>query len=82
MCFGFSFADEHILDITRRALRNPTSHLIVFSYDHASSGGYQAKFAKHRNVTVVTPAAGVVIDMERLNKILSATLTGQKDAVT
>jgi hypothetical protein len=81
VCFGFSFADEHVLDITRRALRNPTSHLIIFSYDHASSVGYQTKFAKQRNVTVITPKTGVVIDMERLNKILSATLTGYRDAV-
>jgi hypothetical protein len=75
--FGFSFADEHILDITRRALRNPTSHLIVFSYDKASSTAYQAKFSKHRNVTVLAPKKGVVTDFTRLNDVLAAVILAQ-----
>lgn len=74
ICFGFSFSDEHILDITRRALRNPTSHLIIFSYDVASSSLYQDKFSKQRNVTVFAPIAGSVIDFAELNTILSAVL--------
>lgn len=75
--FGFSFADEHILDITRRALRNPTSHLIIFSYDKASSKTYQAKFSKHRNVTVLSPKAGGATDFTRLNAILAAVISAQ-----
>lgn len=74
ICFGFSFADEHILDITRRALRNPTSHLIILSYDKPSSTTYEAKFSKQRNVTVIAPATGSTIDFARLNKILSSIL--------
>jgi hypothetical protein len=80
MCFGFSFADEHILDITRRALRNPTSHLIIFSYDKASATGFQAKFSKQRNVTVIAPPAGAHIDFARLNKIIASVVSGQADA--
>lgn len=79
--FGFSFADEHILDITKRALRNPTSHLITFSYDHASADAYQAKFSNQRNVTIICPDAGTNIDFVRLNAILSSTVSGQADAV-
>ena len=31
---GFSFADEHLADITRRAANtNPTLHVIIFAYD-------------------------------------------------
>ena len=30
IAFGFSFADEHILGITKRALKNPTLRLVVF----------------------------------------------------
>jgi SIR2-like domain len=72
--FGFSFADEHILDLTRRALRNPTSHLIILAYDHTSAEEYQTKFAQQRNVTVIAPDPASVLDFPRLNKILSSIL--------
>jgi hypothetical protein len=74
MTFGFSFADEHILDVTRRSLRNPTSHLVLFSYDKPSASAYQAKFLKHRNVTILAPKTGSVIDFARLNEVLAAVL--------
>lgn len=72
--FGFSFADEHILDITRRALRNPTAQLIIFSYDHQSAQTYSTLFAKHRNVLVVSPANGTNIDFARMTSMLTAAL--------
>jgi hypothetical protein len=72
--FGFSFADDHILDITRRALRNPTFQLIVIAYEHASAAAYQAKFSEQRNVTVIAPAQGAVIDFPRFTAILNAIL--------
>ncbi|MFZ5682440.1 MAG: SIR2 family protein [Pseudomonadota bacterium] len=80
IAFGFSFADEHLLDITRRALRNPTSHLVIISYDRGSSGEYQSKFAQQRNVTIVCPNAATKIDFDRLNAILTLTMSGQADA--
>jgi hypothetical protein len=81
LVFGFSFADEHILDLTRRALRNPTSQLIIFSYDHASAEDYKAKFAEQRNVTVIAPDEATVLDFPRLNKILGSILPAKIDAV-
>jgi hypothetical protein len=72
--FGFSFADEHILDLTRRALRNPTSQLIIVSYDAASATGYRAKFSKQRNVTILAPAAGVNLDFASFNRMLASVL--------
>jgi hypothetical protein len=74
MAFGFSFNDEHILDITKRSLRNPTSQLIIFAYSHHEIAIYQAKFAKQRNVSVVGPPAGININFLQLNDILSAVL--------
>jgi hypothetical protein len=79
--FGFSFADEHILDLTRRALRNPTSQLIIFAYNHSSAADYRAKFAEQRNVTVIAPSAATVLDFPRFNKILSSILPAKIDAV-
>ncbi|SFJ04413.1 SIR2-like domain-containing protein [Bosea sp. OK403] len=74
MAFGFSFSDEHILDITKRTLRNPTSQLIIFAYSHDDIASYQAKFEKHRNVSIIGPQAGINISFLRLNNILSAVL--------
>ena len=78
--FGFSFADEHILDLTRRALRNPTTQLIIVSFDHTSAAGYLAKFSKQRNVSVRTPPQGATIDFKRLNEMLISILPEQYNA--
>lgn len=70
MAFGFSFADEHILEITRRALRNPTSQLIIFAYDEASLIAFEQKFSKHRNAKVIGPEAGKNLSFSTLNDLL------------
>lgn len=49
---GFSFADEHIYEITKRALKNPTLKLIVFCYDKKPSE-YESKFSSYNNVEIV-----------------------------
>ncbi|ACT14296.1 MULTISPECIES: SIR2 family protein [Pectobacterium] len=36
ICFGFSFQDEHILEIIKRSLSNPTLKVFVFCYDFES----------------------------------------------
>lgn len=72
MTFGFSFADEHILDITRRALRNPTAQLLIFAFDAASVAGYEEKFAKQRNVTILAPAPGSTLPFGEFNKLLAS----------
>jgi hypothetical protein len=68
--FGFSFADEHILDITRRALRNPTSQVIIFSYDGQAASDFDQKFKQQRNVMVVAPDDNAVIDFAVFNSLL------------
>lgn len=72
VAFGFSFADEHILDITQRALRNPTSQLLIFAYSNANVPGFSGKFAQNRNVTIVGPGDGASIDFKSFNSILRA----------
>lgn len=72
LAFGFSFVDKHILDLTRRSLRNPTAQLIVVAFDVAATESFETMFASHRNVTVIAPAAGATIDFTRLNDILEA----------
>lgn len=70
LAFGFSFEDEHILDITRRALRNPTAQLLIFAYDSAMVTAFEQKFAMHRNVVVISPKAGEFTDFSRLTALL------------
>jgi hypothetical protein len=70
IAFGFSFADEHILDITRRALRNPTAQLLIFAYSSANVAAFSDKFSQNRNVTVVDPGAGPPTDFKVFNSIL------------
>lgn len=72
IAFGFSFADEHILDIIQRALRNPTSQLLIFAYSTANVTGFSGKFAQNRNVTIVGPGTGPSIDFNSFNSILRA----------
>ncbi|MGO8627715.1 SIR2 family protein [Rhizobium ruizarguesonis] len=70
VAFGFSFADEHILDIIRRALRNPTAQLLIFAYSSANVAGFSDKFSRNRNVTIIDPGAGPPTDFKVFNSIL------------
>ena len=67
--FGFSFADEHILDITRRALRNPTAKLVVFAFSQKDANSFEEKFSTHRNVLIIKPTDGKHIDFPALNSL-------------
>lgn len=51
--FGFSFADEHILQMTQRSLKgNPTFSLMIFSYDETSTRKYEELFREYSGVIV------------------------------
>ena len=67
--FGFSFADEHILDITRRALRNPTAKVVILAYSQHGATDFEAKFSAHRNILIIKPAAGQNIGFPELNAL-------------
>lgn len=51
---GFSFADEHILKITQRALKtNPTLLIIIFAYDQDAYDSFMERFGEVPNVKVL-----------------------------
>jgi hypothetical protein len=50
---GFSFADEHILDLTKRALKNPTLRVIVFCYQKSELENFNNMFFQFNNVNIV-----------------------------
>ena len=72
LVFGFSFADEHIREITLRAANsNPTLMIYVFAYTATARAQIEANFGavniRNRNVKIVSPeqeadAAGVMVD--------------------
>lgn len=70
IAFGFSFADEHLLDITRRALRNPTAQLLIFAYSSADVAAFSDKFSQNRNVAIIDPGPGPPTDFKVFNSIL------------
>lgn len=60
---GFSFADEHIADITRRAANtNPTLHVVVFAYNDGDGVTIKSNLklpevSLNNNITILTPTS-------------------------
>lgn len=48
--FGFSFADEHILNLVMRSLSNPGLQVYICCYSAFSRAAMEEKFRGHRNV--------------------------------
>lgn len=51
--FGFSFKDEHIYNITKRALSNPSMRMYIFIYNSELKDSFKALFEDHHNVFYV-----------------------------
>ena len=73
--FGFSFADEHIETLTKKALRNATLKLLIFAYDEPSVNGFLDKFRDYSNVEVIYRPGGN-IDFPAMNGIITSYLGG------
>lgn len=57
MVMGFSFEDEHLLNIAcRAARRNPTLQIIIFAYEDNCVEGYEEKFKGLPNVCILGPS--------------------------
>lgn len=60
---GFSFADEHISDITRRAANtNPTLHIVIFAFNDSDGATIKANLKLHdvclnNNIVILTPSS-------------------------
>lgn len=60
---GFSFADEHISDITQRAANtNPTLHIVIFAFNDADGATIKANLKLHdvclnNNIVILTPSS-------------------------
>ena len=75
---GFSFADQHILEITRRALKNKTFNLIVFCFNNDDLSLLSSIFHSYRNVYIISNSRDN-IDFKQFNKILSEIINVEED---
>lgn len=71
---GFSFADEHIADITRRAANtNPTLHIVVFAFNDGDGATVKSnlklpKVSLNNNITILTPTSVKDINSQSQDK--------------
>ncbi|WP_157269960.1 hypothetical protein [Azohydromonas aeria] len=65
--FGFSFADEHILNLVKRSLSNPRLQVYVCCYDAASHSRMLEHFCQHPNVTCLTLQEGIPMSFTEFN---------------
>lgn len=69
---GFSFKDEHILDLTKRSMINPSLKILIFCYEEKSLIEYQSLLsdAKNNNITYIM-LESEKLSLDRVNEILS-----------
>lgn len=72
--FGFSFGDEHIRDITKRALKNPTLRLVAFAFNEVDRNAFELLFSGNNNVDIIAPAEGANNDFAAFNQTLRQSL--------
>jgi hypothetical protein len=68
--FGFSFADEHILKLVQRSLSNPTLQTYICCFNQRGAAELAKKFKKWKNVKIVAPPDGEVLNFTNFNKYI------------
>jgi len=66
--FGFSFADEHILNLVMRSLSNPGLQVFVCCYNQADYASLSEVFKAYRNVLCLTLPDNVPMDFSAFNR--------------
>jgi hypothetical protein len=52
--FGFSFADEHVRNLLRRSLSNPTLQIYICCFDEQGKAALEKEFSQCPNVSLIT----------------------------
>lgn len=67
--FGFSFADEHILNLVQRSLSNPTLQVFICCFNQTEVSRLQLNFGTYGNVQCVSiPESEGVLDFTAFNQ--------------
>ncbi|MNC15996.1 hypothetical protein D3C75_638400 [compost metagenome] len=69
--FGFSFADEHILNLVKRSLSNPQLMVFVTCFNETEHARLSAQFADYANVACVAATDGP-LTFDTFNNLLTA----------
>lgn len=69
---GFSFRDEHILDLVKRSMVNPSLKILIFAYKESAIAEFERLFAgsKNNNISYVC-LDGEKLSLKFFNQILS-----------
>ena len=72
MVNGFSFRDEHILDLVKRSMVNPSLKILIFAYEEGAIAEFERLFAgsKNNNISYVC-LDGEKLTLKFFNQILS-----------
>ena len=71
LVFGFSFADEHIRELTKRAARsNPKLLIIISCYHREDAEIYRSYFPDMDNVFYLIPEEGATISLGELTEVI------------
>ncbi len=62
---GFSFRDEHILDLVKRSMVNPSLKILIFAYEESAISEYERLFAGSKNNNI----SYVCLDGEKLRSV-------------
>jgi hypothetical protein len=65
--FGFSFADEHILNLVKRSLSNPHLQVFICCYDQGELERLSAQFRFHKNVQCIGLPNSQLLDFSAFN---------------
>ncbi|CDH20686.1 conserved hypothetical protein [Xenorhabdus bovienii str. kraussei Quebec] len=71
LVFGFSFADEHIELLTKKALRNATLKICIFAYNDSAVSHFMDKFAEFTNVEIIYKPKSI-IELQELSSIITS----------
>lgn len=71
LVFGFSFADEHILELTKRAIRsNPKLIVLISCHTRGDAAWYRSLFPNADNVYLLVPKEDKEIELGELTEVL------------
>ena len=71
LVFGFSFADEHILELTKRAARsNPKLMIVISCHSRKGIKRFKELFPNADNIYFLVPKGDEKLNLENLTKVL------------
>lgn len=68
--FGFSFADEHVLNLVQRSLSNPQLQTFICCFSQKEAEALSEEFRIWKNVIIIGPPDGEKLNFTNFNKYI------------